>query len=309
MALVPDRAVPDWRSDAATVARQEKIAQLRSHVEVAPSLVDGSQLAADLTVPVAPEVASLTLHGGLPRGGRVSLAGGAGRVSLALALMAEPLRQGSWVAVVGAPWLGMAALAEWGVPREQVLVIDHPDRSIPLAINRMSPPGSAQNMGPDQWGPVMASLIDGCDLVLFAGRRVGVREARRLSARAREKGTVLMQLGTDAVAHCQTTWPETADLTLSVTSSRWEGIGDGYGFVRRRRVSVDVTGRRKGRRTVQLWLPDHDGKVRPAEPMVESEALPSSVFAGSDIDLLIDADIGPAKEFEGVLDAAEERTG
>lgn len=286
VALVPD--LDPTSSDPKKAARQQTIAQLRSRVEVASSLVDGSQLAAGLTVPVAPEVLALTLHGGLPRGGRVSLTGGTGGVSLALALVAEPMRQGSWAAVVGAPWLGMAALAEWGIPREQVLVVDHPERSLPLDSN-------AADSGPDQWGSVMASLVDGCDVVIFAGRQVGGREARRLSARAREKGTVLVQLGTDAIGHYGTSWPETADLALSVTSSTWEGLGAGHGYVRRRRISVEVAGRRGGRRTVQLWFPDHDGQIRPVELAVSSPTGSTGqpadpAYAGSDIDRLLEAD-------------------
>jgi hypothetical protein len=161
---------------------------------------------------------------------------GGGATSLALALAAGPSAAGSWVAAVGFPSLGLAAAAELGVAFERLVVVAPPD------------PGS--------WATVVAALVDGFDVVLVrAGRSLRPGDARRLVARARERGTVLVPVGE---------WRADApDVSLVVTSSRWEGLGDGHGHLRARRVTIEVGGRREAarQRTVELWLPDGGGHV------------------------------------------------
>ena len=75
-------------------------------------------------------------------------------------------------------------------------------------------------------------------------------------------------------------WIEGADVRLAVTSSAWEGLGDGHGHLRSRRVEVAVSGRGAAARSqhVALWLPDKDGEVsvdviapRPISPTVRQE--------------------------------------
>jgi hypothetical protein len=70
----------------------------------------------------------------------------------------------------------------------------------------------------------------------------------------RKHGGVLLCLGQ---------W-EGADLRLTTVGERWNGLGDGHGRLRARRVRVRVSGRhgvaavpREG----QLWLPAPDGSV------------------------------------------------
>jgi hypothetical protein len=95
----------------------------------------------------------------------------------------------------------------------------------------------------DDWPTITAALLDAFDVVLLQAARPN----RRLEARARERGAVLVVAGD---------WPG-ADVRLSVARSMWEGLGDGHGHLRRHRLEVVATGRRAAarERRVELVLP------------------------------------------------------
>lgn len=194
-------------------------------------------------LPVLPCLEDLLPGAGLRRGATVSVgavAGVGGTTSLALALVAQASVTGSWVAAVGLPSLGLVAADELGVALERLVLVAAPER--------------------DAWGSVAAALVDGFDLVVLHAGRNGVRpaDARRLVARARERGSVIVQLGPG--------WPEGADLQLEITAARWEGIDDGHGHLQARKVRVVRSGRGEAAqpRQVDLLLPGSDG--RPAAP-------------------------------------------
>lgn len=202
-------------------------------------------LAREQRLAVLPALEDLLPGAGLRRGSTVSVRaerGACGSTSLALALVAEASRAGSWVAVVGMPSLGLVAADELGVALERLVLVALPER--------------------DSWGAVVAALVDGFDLLILHAGRGGVRpaDARRLVARARERGSVLVQLGTG--------WPEGADLQLQVSRSRWEGLEAGHGHLRARKVRVLRRGRGEAAqpRHADLWLPDPTGAVEPADP-------------------------------------------
>lgn len=191
-------------------------------------------------LPVLPALEGLLPGAGLRRGATVSIGsppGVGGVTSLALALVADASRLGSWVAAVGLPSLGLVAADELGVALERLVLVAAPER--------------------DAWGGVAAALVDGFDLVVLHAGRSGVRpaDARRLAARARERGSVLLQLGPG--------WPEGADLQLQVTRARWEGLGDGHGHLQARKVRVSRSGRGEAAqpRRADFWLPGPDGLV------------------------------------------------
>lgn len=193
---------------------------------------------------VLPVVAALAAvcPDGLRRGSTVAVGGGAGSTSLALAMLAGPSAAGSWAAVAGLPTLGLAAAAGFGVALDRLVMVAQP------------PPAS--------WATVVATLVDAFDIVLARpARRLRVTDARRLVARARERGSVLL------VASGDDRWPEPADLRLAAVATAWEGLGDGHGHLRARRVTVEVGGRRAAGRTrrVELWLPAPGGGVAPVE--------------------------------------------
>jgi hypothetical protein len=188
-------------------------------------------------LPVAAPLARLLPAGGLRRGSTVALpdpGGATGATSLLLALVAEASGRGAWVGVVGRPDLGLVAAAEAGVALERLALVPHPGGDL-MAVT--------------------VALLDGMDVVAVAGAtRAGVRAAdrQRLAARARQRGAVLLSLGP---------WPG-ADVELSCTSARWEGLGAGSGRLCARRVRVELRGRGLGAgRGGRLLLPARGGAV------------------------------------------------
>jgi hypothetical protein len=195
----------------------------------------GVILAGERLLPVVPALRPLLPGQGLRRGTTVAVGRSA---ALALALVAGASAAGSWVAAVGLPDLGIVAAAETGIALERLALVPAP--------------------GTRAWPTVVAALLDAVDVVLVrppAGLPAG--QARRLAARARERGAVLVPLGT---------WSEPADLRLAVAASAWHGLGQGNGRLQARWVEVVVGGRgAAGReRRVRLWLPGPDGTIAPA---------------------------------------------
>jgi hypothetical protein len=187
-------------------------------------------------LPVLPELSRVLPGRGLRRGSTIAVRPGqswpAGGSSLVLSLIAEASRSGSWCAVVGIPTFGAVAAAEAGIALERLALVPYP--------------------GPE-WPTVVAALIDGVDVVISAvPAAVSGSIASRLSARARQRGCVLVPYGQ---------W-EGADVTLEVTRGAWEGLGQGHGRLRRRQLSISVRGRGAASRPkeVTVWMPDASGR-------------------------------------------------
>jgi hypothetical protein len=212
-----------------------------------------------LEVPEA--LGALLPHGGPRRGTTVGIGAGAapGACSLALALVSAASQAGRWVAVVGEPALGPVAAAQYGLRLDQLALVPDP--------------------GP-QWAVVAAALLESIDVVVVRlPGRARPADARRLVARARERGAVLVILGEG--------WPEAPELRLAVTAVAWEGLAVGHGHLQARRVEVAVSGRRAGPdRQGWLWLPGPDGRVAPAVPGVAGApsvpAVPDAAVAGGE---------------------------
>jgi hypothetical protein len=193
-------------------------------------------LAREHVLPVIPALTPLLPDGALRRGTTVTVDGAAAR-TLALALAAAPAAAGSWVGVVSLPSLGLAAAAEVGVALERLLLV-------------AAPP-------PAEWATVVATLVDGVDVVVVGlPRWVRGGEARRLQARVRQRGAVLLVVGSPG--------PLEADVGMRAETAAWVGLDDGAGHLQGRRVVVAATGRRAAVRSrrLALWLPDGDGRVR-----------------------------------------------
>ncbi len=205
-------------------------------------------LAREQTLPVLEPLQTL-FPDGLRRGSTVGIEWS---TSLALALAAGPSSEGSWLAVVGVSSLGLAAASELGVDLERLVAV-------------ADPPSAS-------WGTVVATLVDAFDVVLVRPRRrVGVADARRLTARARERGSVLVVLSATA------TWPDAVDVELAIRSEEWHGIGDGHGHLHVRQAIVEAGGRRAAARTrrVRLWLPAAGGGVAAVDELAEVRRFPS----------------------------------
>jgi hypothetical protein len=195
-------------------------------------------------LPVRAELANLLPHRGLRRGSTVVVRGS---TTVLLALLAMATSRGSWAAVVGMPDLGLLAAAELGVAVHRLALV--PDPGTDLAA-------------------VVAALLDGMDLVVVAGAVLaragpaGAGLARRLSARARHRGAVLIPFGQ---------WPS-ADLELSCTRVRWSGLGVefgvGHGHLAECELAVSVRGRGAAARPASggLSLPSRGG-LGPMDPM------------------------------------------
>jgi hypothetical protein len=134
----------------------------------------GTTLAGERLLPVVPALQPLLPGRGLRRGSTVTVSRSA---ALALALVAGASAAGSWVAAVGLPDLGMVAAAEVGIDLERLALIPAP--------------------GARAWPTVVAALLDAVDVVLVRSPPgLSPGQARRLAARARERGAVLVPLGT-----------------------------------------------------------------------------------------------------------------
>jgi hypothetical protein len=254
------------RSRPASLASIEQVFDTGGVSVPAPDLVALRQLgeqvrplsaAAERVLPVPPAFAALIPQGGLVRGSTI-VTGGSAATSLALALVGPATATGSWCAVVGVAHLGLLAAAELGVALGRTLLIGDP--------------------GPQEWAGTVAALLDAVEVVLVQPTApITPTIQRRLVARARDRGSVLVQAGGRADV-----WATQPDLTVTAGASRWEGVGVGHGRLRARRVDVSVSGRRGAvrPRAAELWLPGPDGQIAvasPARPAVEVAEPPGLV--------------------------------
>ena len=130
-------------------------------------------LARDQTLPLIESLATMFPDGRLRRGITVAVRG-PGSTTLGFALAASASVAGSWVAMVGVADANLATAGELGVALERVAV--------------MHPP-------PAQWSATVAVVVGSFDIVVLApSHRVSAGDARRLMARARERGSVLITL-------------------------------------------------------------------------------------------------------------------
>ena len=95
------------------------------------------------TLPVLPALRELLPRGGLARGSVVTVAEFG---LLALALAAGASADGAWCGIAGVPEAGVLAAAALGLDTERTLLVPDPGRA---------------------WPQVVASLLDGCELVLL----------------------------------------------------------------------------------------------------------------------------------------------
>jgi hypothetical protein len=223
------------------------------------------------TLPVLPALRGLLPRGGLARGTVVTVAEFG---LLALALAAGASADGAWCGIAGVPEAGVLAAAALGLDAERTLLV--PD------------PGHA-------WAQVVASLLDGCELVLLrpparaptprtpgthgthgthgtygthgthethgthgTHGAHGAQARQRLEATLRRGRGVLLVVGD---------WPG-AQVRLRVLTQGWTGLGDGHGRLRAccAQVMADGRGELAVPRSRWLWLPAEDGRVTVAEP-------------------------------------------
>jgi hypothetical protein len=210
-----DETVP--RRDE-TVPRRDEEARARLH-EVARGAAPVT-LARDRAVPLVGGLEDLVPGGTVARGSVLRVTGrpGAGATTIGFELAAAVTTLGEWVAAVDVDaTLGPLAAADVGVALERFAVV----RRVP----------------PARWATVVAALLDGLSLVLAeVPRGVGLGDARRLEARARERESVLVVVETRAV------WPGGAVCTLHAAASAWEEREASVLDARRLRVEMEGRG-------------------------------------------------------------------
>lgn len=200
----------------------------------------------DRRLPVLDPLAPLLPDAGLTRGTVLTVGGREGATTLALGLAAAASEAGAWCAVVGVPDPGVLAMAELGVSLDRLLLVPRPAA---------------------RWPQVTALLLSGVDIVVLRpAAPIRPAAARRLTALARQEGSVLIVVGGSR-------WAEGADLELEVERSHWHSAlggaesdhGETGGF-RGRWAEVRSAGRRAAARPMfaALWLPGPAGAVTAA---------------------------------------------
>jgi hypothetical protein len=199
-------------------------AESRAHLEQLGDRARPLVLSRDRSIELSGGLAELVPGGTLARDAVVRMVGdGAGSTAVAFELVAAVTGVGEWAGAVDLDsTLGVLAAAEAGVALERFAVI----RRVPAA----------------RWATVVAALLDGMSLVLTdVPRGLAVGDARRLTARARERGCVLVvhERPTSSSGH---RWPAPATLTVTTSSGTWAGIDDA-GYLTGRALRVRVEGR------------------------------------------------------------------
>lgn len=166
-------------------------------------------------------------------------------MSLALAVASRAAGEGSWLAAVGVPSLGVEAAGELGVPLSRLVMID-------------------AGGGPRAWAERIVAALDGFELILTQAPAGAERMARQIRHRLQSKGAVLLVVshGAPAVG---------CDVELATGEAQWFGLGAGHGHLVARRVPVRAGGRRlPGVTRCDLWLPGPDGRLALAETADET---------------------------------------
>ncbi len=202
----------------------EEVSRLRAQLE----RVQGRKLDAPV-LPVHPALAALLPGGGLRPGSAYSLGAS---TSLLFALLARPSQAGSWCGVVGVPRLGAEAAEHAGIDLSRLVLIPDPGQ---------------------RWLAVTATIAEVLPVVAIRPpARAKDGEVSRLAARMRERGSVLLVQGP---------WPQT-EAMIDIADPEWEGLGDGYGLLEQREITVTVSSRRfPVPRSGRMLLPDAAGSL------------------------------------------------
>ena len=193
----------------------------------------------------------------LTRGHTVACVGSAA-MSCALAVLVAPTQAGSWAGVVGLPSCGVQAAADLGVSLERTVFVADPTS------------GSRASSQQADAAAVLSALVDGVDVLLLAHHVVNSLSPsllRRLQTRVQSRGGILVVVNETNPS----TSSLSADIRLTATTEQWQGVGSGHGHLQRRRVLLQLDGRRRARTSAHsVWLPDHRGQLSSVETTAEN---------------------------------------
>ncbi|WP_454048930.1 hypothetical protein [Cellulomonas sp. Marseille-Q8402] len=206
----------------------------------------GPLLLTDRPPLAVPPALTPLLPDGLRRGSTTAVLGS---TSLVLAMIAAACTaREAWAAVVGQPSLGLLAAAQAGVALDRLAVVPRPGVDAPT---------------------VVAALLDGIDVVVVGpGTHLADADRRRLMARARDRGSVLLSTAP---------WSG-AGTVLTVEGGRWTGVGEGDGRLRAHELHVTRTGRGSAGQAqdLRVVLPLEVGTDLYGIPGAERPAAPSA---------------------------------
>ena len=193
----------------------------------------------------------------LTRGHTVACVGSAA-MSCALAVLVAPTQAGSLAGVVGLPSCGVQAAADLGVCLERTVFVADPTS------------GSRASSQQADAAAVLSALVDGVDVLLLAHHVVNSLSPsllRRLQTRVQSRGGILVVVN----EKISSTSSLSADVRLTATTEQWQGVGSGHGHLQRRRVLLQLDGRRRARTSAHsVWLPDHRGQLSSVETTAEN---------------------------------------
>lgn len=180
------------------------VAQLRQKIDrmQAPKLVSDA-------LPTDQALAELFAGGSLRRGRTYAVEGS---LQLALTLIAEASRSGVWCGIVGLPHFGIEAAQDLGIRLDRLVHIAAPHERMFAAVTSLTEVLGAIIVGPLALQP---------------------QQQDRLASRLREHRSTLI-----------TAVPPTAaglhgiESQLTVESSRWSGLAEGFGMLRTRELTV-----------------------------------------------------------------------
>ena len=204
-----------------------------------------------LAVQVLPVISPLTtlLPHALVRGRGGRSRRGRGATSLASALAAGASQEGSWVAAVGVPWLGLGAAAECGIVLDRLAVVPAPERS--------------------EWATVVAALVD----VIDVGARVPAAASGDGATPAGSPPAARQRVARCCVVGATSSL--TVDVRCTVSDAKWSGVEHGAGHLSSRGESRSPHpggGARRAPRTASLWPPGPDGVIATCAEVASGDA-------------------------------------
>lgn len=198
----------------------------------------------DAVLPMPPALQDLLPERGLHTGAVYSVSPSP---SLIFALMSAVSQRGSWCAAVGMPTLGLEAAASFGIELSRLILVPSPG---------------------ERWLAVVSALAEVVPLIAVSpGSAVRDADAARLAARLRDRGCTLLTTSS---------WPQSEGL-ISLHDPHWEGLGEGWGLLSDRTVTLTAQTRTTPRpKSLRVQLPAGLGGVEPAPVRTApDEALPT----------------------------------